>query len=293
MFVGCTSVSHMICHTQVELKNQLHNTQRNAFSRGFVPTMGALHTGHISLVEQALEENDLVVVSIFVNPTQFNNSEDLNKYPRTLDQDVALLKKAVDFSKIIVFAPEPDEVYGSHCVAKEYSFGILDTVMEGANRPGHFNGVGTILEFLFDLVKPNNAYFGEKDFQQLQVVRSLVSQLQLPITIIGCPIRRETNLLAMSSRNERLSFEGRQKAGVIYQSLIQAKKLYKNSSVKSAESYIKALYQEINEFELEYFIIASEESLTPVNDDAPDHAVRAFIVVHVEGVRLIDNLKYD
>jgi pantoate--beta-alanine ligase len=292
MFVGCTSALYMICHTQVEIKNQLLSNKNKGSSTGFVPTMGALHAGHVSLVKKALVDNDTVVVSIFVNPTQFDNSADLSKYPRTLESDIALLKSSTDFSKVIVFAPDASEVYGDNQTAKSYSFGQLDHVMEGANRPGHFNGVGTILEFLFRLISPNKAYFGEKDFQQLQVVKSLVKQLQLPIQIIGCPIKRESNQLAMSSRNERLDVLHREKAGIIYQSLLQARKLYRNDSLKSSLDYINHLYNELNEFELEYFTIAGEENLSTLTQKNIAITARAFIVVHIQGVRLIDNLQF-
>jgi pantoate--beta-alanine ligase len=280
----------MICQTQTELQHLLQNLKREANSLGFVPTMGALHTGHISLIEQALHAHKIVVVSIFVNPTQFNNSEDLSKYPRTLNQDIELIKAFTDFSRVIVFAPEPDEVYGSQTTAKQYSFGVLDQVMEGANRPGHFNGVGTVLDFLFNLIAPDKAYFGEKDFQQLQVVKSLVKQLNLPLQIIGCPIKREPNMLAMSSRNERLSSSNRQKAGVIYQSLVQAKKLYHTSTLHVMYNYINSFYRELNEFDLEYFVVSNERNLIALEEKTLKIPVRAFIVVRIEGVRLIDNL---
>jgi pantoate--beta-alanine ligase len=292
MFVGCTTASYMICHTKVELKNLLQSDKNKPGSTGFVPTMGALHTGHISLVKKALEENDTVAVSIFVNPTQFNNSVDLSKYPRTLESDVTLLKSSIDFKRVIVFAPDAYEIYGNDHTAKPYSFGSLDHVMEGANRPGHFNGVGTILELLFKLVQPDKAYFGEKDFQQLQVVRSLVKQLQLPVLIVGCPILRESNHLAMSSRNERLDTLHREKAGIIYQSLLQAKKLYRNDSLQSALDYVNHLYSELNEFELEYFTITDEENLTTLTQQDSKITARGFIVVHIQGVRLIDNLQF-
>lgn len=293
MFVGCTITIYMICYTQTELQKQLQSVNRNQIQLGFVPTMGALHDGHISLVAQALSENDVVVVSIFVNPTQFNNAADLTKYPRTLSHDLELLKAKADFDRLIVYAPQVEDVYGSQLVSKNYDFGLLDTVMEGANRPGHFNGVGTILEFLFKLIRPDRAYFGEKDFQQLQVVKSLTKQLNLPIEIIGCSIMRESNMLAMSSRNERLTKESRDKAGIIYQSLIQAKKIYNAGNLEESLHYITSLYNELNEFDLEYFAIANEENLKPITVFNPEDSVRAFIVVYIDGIRLIDNLNFN
>lgn len=290
MFVGCTTASFMICHTQTHLKNKLLTLRSEGRSIGFVPTMGALHIGHISLVTQALSENETAIVSIFVNPTQFNSTKDLEKYPRTLENDLELLKSSTDFSRIIVYAPQVEDVYGARLESKSYDFGQLGEVMEGAHRPGHFNGVGTILEYFFRLIEPDKAYFGEKDFQQLQVVKSLSKSLKLPIEIIGCSIQRESNMLAMSSRNERLTSIGRDKAGIIYQSLLYARKIYLTGNLDQAYLYIQSLYGELNELELEYFEFAYEHDLSTVNSFTNDGRVRAFIVVEVEGVRLIDNL---
>jgi pantoate--beta-alanine ligase len=280
----------MICHTQTHLKNKLLTLRSEGRSIGFVPTMGALHIGHISLVTQALSENETAIVSIFVNPTQFNSTKDLEKYPRTLENDLELLKSSTDFSRIIVYAPQVEDVYGARLESKSYDFGQLGEVMEGAHRPGHFNGVGTILEYFFRLIEPDKAYFGEKDFQQLQVVKSLSKSLKLPIEIIGCSIQRESNMLAMSSRNERLTSIGRDKAGIIYQSLLYARKIYLTGNLDQAYLYIQSLYGELNELELEYFEFAYEHDLSTVNSFTNDGRVRAFIVVEVEGVRLIDNL---
>ncbi len=290
MFVGCITASFMICYTQIDLKNKLLTLRSEGRSIGFIPTMGALHEGHISLVSQALSENEIAIVSIFVNPTQFNNTKDLEKYPRTLENDLQLLKNSTDVSRIVVYAPQVEDIYGARLESKKYDFGHLGEVMEGANRPGHFNGVGTILEFFFRLIQPDRAYFGEKDFQQLQVVKSLAQQLELPLEIIGCPIKRENNGLAMSSRNERLTPSGRDKAGIIYQSLLQARKLYLTGNLDLTHHYIQSLYSELNELGLEYFELAYEHDLSTVDNYTNDAQVRAFIVVEVEGVRLIDNL---
>ena len=207
----------LVFQTKNELKTYLTISNSNAKKIGMVPTMGALHLGHASLVEKAISENDLTVVSIFVNPTQFNNQEDLLKYPSTFEKDSQLLKS---ISKdIIIFAPSVSEMYSDHVASKKYDFQGLDKVMEGAFREGHFDGVGTIVESLLLTASPDRAYFGEKDFQQLQIIKKLVRLQNIPVAIIGCPILRESNGLAMSSRNERLSKELRKEAGFIYETL--------------------------------------------------------------------------
>ena len=192
---------HLFDHKK-ELKDFLKNERNNARAIGLVPTMGALHQGHVSLVKKALLENDLVVVSIFVNPTQFDKKDDLEKYPRNLEQDLKVLSLVSD--NIVVFAPSTHEIYDGKIRSKSYEFDGLDKVMEGEFREGHFDGVGTIVELLLKTVSPNKAYFGEKDFQQLQIIRKMVKSKKLPVEIIGCPIERESHGLAMSSRNERL-----------------------------------------------------------------------------------------
>ena len=192
--------------SKAELRTFISKEKNTAFSLGFVPTMGALHVGHLSLVKAALAENTLVVVSIFVNPTQFDNPSDLSSYPRTLTEDVQLLETLSE-TQILVYAPTVSDVYGSEMNADHFDFGGLEFEMEGKFRTGHFDGVGTIVKHLFEIVKPNVAYFGEKDFQQLQIIKKMVEITQLPVTIIGCPIERESNGLAMSSRNSRLSAE--------------------------------------------------------------------------------------
>ena len=192
-----------IYHKSETLKKELDPFLKNNKKVGFVPTMGALHLGHISLVERALQENDCVVVSIFVNPTQFNNTEDLEKYPKTLENDVALLKTLS--KNIIVFNPNASDLYKNNIVSKKYSFSGLEHEMEGKHREGHFDGVGTVLNLLFRVVSPTYAYFGEKDYQQLQIAKKLVEIESLPVSVIGCSIVREKNGLAMSSRNKRLT----------------------------------------------------------------------------------------
>lgn len=255
---------------------------------GFVPTMGALHAGHLALMERSLQENDYTVVSIFVNPTQFNNPEDLAKYPRTLDEDVR--KITALNPEIIVYAPSVDDIYDGNPVAQSFDFDGLENQMEGKFRPGHFDGVGTIVKQLFEIVTPTNAYFGEKDFQQLQIVKKLVVKNQLPVTIIGCPIYREANQLAMSSRNERLSAEERNQASLIYKTLLQAKEKFQNGTVESVNQLVQQTFENHPLFDLEYFVIADEETLLPCTTKEKYKNYRAFIAVFVNNIRLIDTI---
>jgi pantoate--beta-alanine ligase len=255
---------------------------------GFVPTMGALHAGHLALMERSQQENDFTVVSIFVNPTQFNNPEDLAKYPRTLDEDVR--KVAALNPEIMVYAPSVEEIYDGNPVSQSFDFDGLENQMEGKFRPGHFDGVGTIVKQLFEIVTPTNAYFGEKDFQQLQIVKKLVAKNQLPVTIIGCPIYREANQLAMSSRNERLSAEERNEASLIYQTLLQAKEKFKNESIESVNQSVQEAFEKHPLFDLEYFVIANEETLLPCTTKEKNKNYRAFIAVFVNNIRLIDTI---
>lgn len=255
---------------------------------GFVPTMGALHQGHLSLMQQSLVENNNTIVSIFVNPTQFNNPEDLKKYPRTLEED---LKKITHLNaNIIVYAPSVEDVYEGKVLSQEFDFDGLENQMEGKFRPGHFDGVGTIVKRLFEIVNPTNAYFGEKDFQQLQIVKKMVEKNHLKVNVIGCPIYREANGLAMSSRNERLSKEEREQAAIIYRTLIQAKEKFKIGSAKSVIEWVEQSFSDNAVFELEYFEIADEETLTPCVEKLKDKNYRAFIAVFVNNIRLIDTI---
>jgi pantoate--beta-alanine ligase len=250
--------------------------------------MGALHAGHLALMERSLQENECTVVSIFVNPTQFNNPEDLAKYPRTLDEDV---RKITALSpKIIVYAPSVEDIYDGNPVSQSFDFDGLENQMEGKFRPGHFNGVGTIVQRLFEIVTPTNAYFGEKDFQQLQIVKKLVAKNPLEVTIIGCPIYREANQLAMSSRNERLSADERNQASLIYQTLVKAKEKFKTESIESVNQYVQEAFKNHSLFDLEYFVIADEETLLPCVTKEKNKNYRAFIAVFVNNIRLIDTI---
>lgn len=257
-------------------------------SIGFVPTMGALHEGHLSLLEKSLDENDITVMSIFVNPTQFNNAEDLEKYPRTLEKDVE--KMSVVSNKIIVYAPSVSDIYEGNTVSQSFEYDGLEHQMEGMHRPGHFDGVGTIVKRLFEIIQPNKAYFGEKDFQQLQIVKKLVSKHKLPVQIIGCAIFREKSGLAMSSRNERLSESAREKAAIIYQILNSAKEIFQTNSAEETIKFVEKSFKKHPEFELEYFEIADEETLLSAETKDVTKKYRGFIAVFIEKIRLIDNI---
>lgn len=277
-----------VFHAQSQLKQHLQPFLKAKQTIGFVPTMGAIHNGHLSLLQQAMNENDVVVLSIFVNPTQFNNVEDLEKYPRTLQKDLELTEALSN--KIIVYAPTVDDIYKGNTAAQNFDYDGLDNEMEGANRPGHFDGVGTIVKKLFEIIEPTKAYFGEKDFQQLQIVRKMVQKNNMNIEIVGCPIFRQENGLAMSSRNERLSDQAKEKAAFIYKTLQSAKDLFNDKDVKDSVNFVVDAFANEVDFTLEYFIIADEASLKTATVKEPGKKYRGFIVVHIEEVRLIDNI---
>jgi len=278
----------LIFTTQADLKAHLESVSSSKKTIGFVPTMGALHKGHLSLMAESLKENDLTVVSIFVNPTQFNNIEDLEKYPRTLESDVEKMKTLND--GIIVFAPTVDDIYEGRTISQSFDFDGLENQMEGKHRPGHFDGVGTIVKRLFEIVNPTNAYFGEKDFQQLQIVKKMVEKARLPVNVIGRPIFREENGLAMSSRNERLTPEEKQKASFIHKTLLLAKEQFSTKNAKEVVDWVEKTFQEQTDFKLEYFEIADESTLLPSEIKAAGKRYRAFIAVFVNEIRLIDTI---
>ena len=273
----------LIVKTVEALKEAVSKLRNDGKTIGLVPTMGALHDGHLSLIRRAGEENDAVVVSIFVNPVQFNNQADLIAYPRTLDADVEKIGTLAD----VVFAPTPEEVYAVPPTEK-YDFGALEQVMEGPNRPGHFNGVGIIVKRLFDWTTPDRAYFGEKDYQQLQIIRSLVKQTGLSVQIVPCPIVREPNGLAMSSRNKRLTPEQFEVAANIHRIMLASTQLPDNTVAK-AKAYVESEIAKISAFELEYYAIADKDTLQPT--DTLDNAIGC-IAVWCGDVRLIDNIMY-
>jgi len=271
-----------------ELKAHLKALMPQDKTIGFVPTMGALHKGHLSLVSRALNENDIVVVSIFVNPTQFNNLKDLDNYPRTLQKDLKLLSDLKD--DIIIYAPSVDDLYGENVTSGMFDFDGLEHEMEGAFRAGHFDGVGTIVKRLFKIVEPQNAYFGEKDFQQLQIIRKLVEKEGFNVNIVGCPILRESDGLAMSSRNQRLSAKHRQQASFIFQILKSAKAKFGTENAINIVEWVKEQFKTKELLDLEYFIIADEQSLKPIVRKKTNQTYRAFIAVYAGDIRLIDNI---
>ena len=253
---------------------------------GFAPTMGALHEGHLSLYKAAKKENDEVISSIFVNPTQFNNPDDFQKYPKTLEKDLELLEKAgVD----AVYVPNVEEMYPDGLNSKKYDFDGLENEMEGKYRPGHFDGVGTIVEELFRQVQPHNAYFGEKDYQQLAIIKKMVEKTKLPVKIHGVPTLREEDGLAMSSRNVRLTETQRKEATIIYETLTKVKEWFKVISVEEIKLRVLEIFRNSN-FELEYFVIADEKTLKETDFFYKDKNYRAFIVAYAGDVRLIDNM---
>ena len=255
---------------------------------GFVPTMGALHEGHMSLVKEGLENNDILIVSVFVNPTQFDNAEDLEKYPRTLERDTALLSTVS--KDIVIYAPSVDDIYQGKTEAEHFSFDGLEFEMEGQFRQGHFDGVGTIVKRLFEIVTPDNAYFGEKDFQQLAIIKKLVQKHNLPVAIVGCKIHRETNGLAMSSRNERLKPAYKKAAPFIYKTLKEAKEKFGTKSANKVVEWVENQFKENGLLQLEYFVIADSETLKPIKRKSNKKAYRAFIAVYADDIRLIDNI---
>ena len=253
---------------------------------GFAPTMGALHQGHLSLYKAAKKENDEVISSIFVNPTQFNNPDDFQKYPKTLEKDLELLEKAgVD----AVYVPNIEEMYPDGLNSKKYDFDGLENEMEGKYRPGHFDGVGTIVEELFRQVQPHNAYFGEKDYQQLAIIKKMVEKTKLPVKIHGVPTLREEDGLAMSSRNVRLTETQRKEATIIYETLTKVKEWFKVISLEEIKQKVTDIFRNSN-FELEYFVIADEKTLKETDFFYKDKNYRAFIVAYADDVRLIDNM---
>ena len=282
-----------IITTKLELSNQMAACIRQGKSIGFVPTMGALHAGHASLVKQACAENAVCVVSVFVNPTQFNNKEDLLKYPRNIKKDAELLADlGVDF----VFAPTPEEMYSQEEMQQEFAFDFagLDQVMEGKMRPGHFNGVVQVVSRLFDLVQPTRAYFGEKDFQQLAIIhhmveRSSLSERYTGLKIVDCPIVRENSGLAMSSRNERLSEQEKQTAVTISKTLFDSLQWAKTASVKEVQQRVIDTINAVDGLEVEYYEIVDKNTLQPT--DVWDNAVGC-VTVYCGPVRLIDNIRY-
>lgn len=279
----------MICIRSINaLRLHIADEKRTSKTIGFVPTMGALHEGHISLIKQAKAENAVCIASIFVNPLQFNNAEDFKKYPIQQDIDIALMEKA---GCDVLFMPDVEEFYPTQ-PKMSIDIGLLDRVLEGAHRPGHFSGVAIVVSKLFHVVSPDKAYFGQKDLQQVAVINQLVNELNFPIEIIACPIIREPNGLAMSSRNMRLSDSGKTVASNLFKaiSLMEAQVKAGEKSAAALVSTGKSYLSEFKEIEIEYLEVVNGNSLESVTEIQGLSKVAICIAAHIEGVRLIDNL---
>lgn len=272
-----------------ELKKAIAELKKNNKTIGFVPTMGALHQGHISLVKKSMSENDATFVSIFVNPTQFNDKKDLRNYPRTLDKDLNLLSQnGCDY----VFIPTEQEMYPVPDTRK-FSFGPIEDVMEGKHRPGHFTGVAQIVSKLFELIPAQRAYFGEKDFQQIAIVRRLNEMLLIPVEIVPCPIFREEDGLAMSSRNVLLNEEQRKSAPLIYKTLKESAEIAEDYSVKGLKDWVTETINQNPELETEYFDIVDERTLQSIKNWSHEGKKIGCIAVKAGNIRLIDNIRYN
>lgn len=274
----------------VDVQNELFSLRKDNKTIGLVPTMGALHEGHASLVKRSVEENDITIVSVFLNPTQFNDKGDLERYPRTLEADCKLLEQC---GANYVFAPSADEIY-PRPDTRQFNFPPQSTVMEGAKRPGHFNGVCQVVSRLFYITRPNRAYFGEKDWQQIAVIKQLVDYMNSNITIVECPIIREADGLAMSSRNKLLTKEERAIAPAIYQALKDSLDYSKTHSVKETHDKVVAEINAIDGLEVEYFEIVDGKTLLAVDDWTSEHGVVGCITVYcgMTPIRLIDHIRY-
>ena len=277
-----------LVHTVNELRQELDIQRKAGKKIGFVPTMGALHEGHASLVRYAVAENEIVVVSVFVNPTQFNDKNDLLKYPRTLEADCELLEKE---GAAYVFAPTVEEIYPEPDT-RQFSYAPLDTVMEGKFRPGHFNGVCQVVSKLFMMVEPDKAYFGEKDFQQLAIICEMVKQMNFPLQIVGCPIVREEDGLALSSRNTRLSAQEREYALNISKTLFRSKEYAASHTLEETQRFVEDSIASSEGLQLEYFEIVDGLTLQRIENWEDTDYVVGCITVFCGEVRLIDNIKY-
>ena len=258
-------------------------------SVGFVPTMGSLHQGHLSLIKKALEENTHLTISIFVNPTQFEDPTDFEKYPRSLEKDLSMI--ATIAPKALVFTPAVSEIYRNKITAGFYSFNGLDKRMEGNSRQGHFQGVAAVVERLFSIVNPDRAYFGEKDYQQLAIIRHIVVQKKSSLAIVSCPIVRDKSGLALSSRNARLSKHHLEQASLLFRSLKQARALYLDKDASTAQHHVNQLFSQAQEWTLDYFCICDEITLREIDNKKTEN-VRGFIAAQVGEIRLIDNLSF-
>lgn len=272
-----------------EINSLLKEVKNQQKTIGFVPTMGALHQGHMSLIQKASEQNDFSIVSIFVNPTQFNNPNDLEKYPRNEKADLNLLSESAVSA---VYIPTVEDVYPNGADSQNFDFGGIENQMEGKFRPGHFDGVGTVVKRFFEIIRPDRAYFGEKDFQQLMIIQKLVELENLNVEIIPVSIKRENDGLAMSSRNARLTEEMRKEAPKIFRILSEAKVYFKNNSVKETYNFVENQFKN-SELELEYFELVNEKTLLSITEKNNSTPIRGFIAAFAGEIRLIDNLKFN
>jgi pantoate--beta-alanine ligase len=277
-----------IFKTKKEIKSYLTAQNQQNKTIGFIPTMGALHKGHLSLIQEAKKKNDLVVVSIFINPTQFNNTSDFAKYPKTIENDTQLLNRV--FCDVL-FLPSADEIYNNNIASEKFDFEGLEDQMEGKFRQGHFDGVATVVKAFFEIINPDIAYFGQKDFQQLQIIKKMVKKYHLNTKIKGCPIFREADGLAMSSRNVRLSKEHRTAAPFIYKTLKEVRDKFNVKNATKATEWVENEFKKNTFLELEYFTIADEKTLESAESNESDKKYRAFIAVFAGEIRLIDNIQ--
>ncbi len=276
-----------VFYTKVALNTYLDTHKKNK-QIGFIPTMGALHEGHLSLLKKCNEENDISVVSIFVNPTQFDNPADLLKYPKTFQNDTKILESA---QCDVLFAPDVKEIYAENITATSFDFEGLEHEMEGRFRIGHFDGVGTVVKRLFEIVAPNKAYFGEKDFQQLQIVKKMTQKQQLPVEVKGCNIHRAKNGLAMSSRNSRLTKAHLKAAPFIFKTLQKVKMKFETEAPNTIIEWVEKEFEKQSLLTLEYFTIADEKTLKNIKNKDEKTQYRAFIAVFAGEIRLIDNIQ--
>ena len=270
------------------IKSHLSKLKKEGNIIGFIPTMGALHNGHLSLIKKSISENNFTVVSIFVNPTQFDNSEDLETYPSNIKNDIILLKSISD--DIILFNPDSQEVYSEGVQSHQFNFNGLDKHMEGKYRVNHFQGVATVVNKLLSIVEPDNVYFGEKDFQQLRIIENLVFEKKINTKVVRCETLREVDGLALSSRNSKLSFSSKKIATNLFKALNFAKEKFNTLDIVEIEKKVTEQLSAYSEIKLEYFIIADEEKLKPIITKK-NQKYRAFIAAYISGVRLIDNIK--
>ena len=272
-----------------DFKNHLRKLKNNNITIGFVPTMGALHNGHTSLIKKSVLENDYSVVSIFINPTQFNNINDYESYPINISRDIELLDSISE--NIILFRPDTEEIYSGKVVSDSYDFGDLDKYMEGEHRKGHFQGVATVVNKLFEIVSADNVYFGEKDFQQLRIIEDLVQKNGYKLNVIRCKTIRQNDGLALSSRNKKLDISSQNIATNLFKALSFAKKNFDNLDLEIIYAKVEDLLQNFPQISVDYFAIADENDLKPIKHKKKNQKYRAFIAADISGVRLIDNIK--